>query len=157
MKADEREKKFPKWKTKRSTRYRLRAESWKQIAWKQGLGWWTQGPRKALSECQDEGSGETKRWRSMISPLALQSTQHPFPAQQRTGAHHVRVNSHAGERASHRLLTRTTRNRDEHGWAASQLVTDLAIEHELKAERHYVFEGKKCLSHINLFQDTRGI
>ena len=50
------------------------------------------------------------------------------------------------------------RNRDEHRWAASQLITELAIAHELKAERHYVFEGKKKLkAYINLFQDTRGI
>lgn len=31
----------------RDPQYGLRAESWKQIAGKQGLGWWSQGPRKA--------------------------------------------------------------------------------------------------------------
>lgn len=133
--------------------YRLRAESWKQIAWKQGLGWWNQGPRKAPFWMP----GWRLRWKQkdgfiwfLLLPCNPLST--PSPAQQRTGARHVERASHAG------FQLRTTRNRDEHRWAASQLITDLAIAHELKAERHYVFEGKKKLkAYINLFQDTRGI
>lgn len=37
-------------------------------------------PERLLSECQDEGSGENKKMALHDSPLALQSTQHPFPS-----------------------------------------------------------------------------
>ena len=138
MKADEREKKISEVENKEihDTGLELKVES--TYAWKQGLGWWTQGSRKAPFWMP----GWRLRWKQkdgvlwfLLLPCHPLST--PSPAQQRTGAHHVERASHAG------FWLRTSRNRDEHGGVASQLVTDLAIAHELKAERHYVFEGKK--------------